>query len=36
MCDHYAPDDDFSALDYIEDMAMRIFEYQQICDEYAE
>lgn len=35
-CKHYSPLDDFSTLDYLEDMADRLWDYQQMCEEYSD
>lgn len=35
-CDYYSPSDDFSRIDYIADMAERLWDYQQMCDEYSD
>lgn len=35
-CDFYSPMDDFSRVDYITDMADRLWDYKQMCDEYSD
>ena len=35
-CDFYSPIDNFARVDYLEDMANRIWDYQQMCDEYSD
>ena len=35
-CDYYSPSDDFAQVDYIEDMATRLFDYRQMYNEYSD
>jgi hypothetical protein len=35
-CEFYSPMDDFANVDYIVDMADRLWDYQQVCEEYSD
>jgi hypothetical protein len=35
-CEFYSPMDDFINVDYIVDMADRLWDYQQVCEEYSD
>ena len=35
-CEYFSPMDDFARVDYMVDMADRLWDYQQMCDEYSD